>query len=139
MIMAVLERRSAVPLSRNDAYTSTVGGVRLNEPGTDLAVALAVAGSVCERPLATGTVVIGELGLAGEVRRVPGTGRRMNEAFRLGFTRAIIPSGTDDAMPDGMVVREVPTITEALKVAFGVDASDRLRPAPQQVHPDGRP
>ena len=114
MALAVLERRFAVTLSGRDVYVSTVGGVRLGEPAADLAVALSVASCAYERPLPPDTVVIGEVGLAGEVRRVSGVGRRLSEAGRLGFTRAVVPAGTDDTAPEGMTVHEVPDVLAAL-------------------------
>ena len=119
MVLAVLERRAGTRLANNDVYISTVGGVRLAEPACDLAVALAVAGAAIDRPLAAGTVAIGEVGLAGEVRQVAGVGRRLSEAARLGFTTAFIPAGSTDAVaaPDGMLVYEVPDVLTALSRA----------------------
>lgn len=114
MALAVLERRLGLKLAGRDVYVSTVGGVRLAEPATDLAIALAVASSATERPLPPDAVVIGEVGLAGEVRRVSGVGRRLAEAGRLGFRRALIPAGTTDAAPEGMVVHEVSDLVGAL-------------------------
>jgi DNA repair protein RadA/Sms len=119
MILAVLERRAGARLSGQDVYVSTVGGVRLAEPACDLAVALAVAGAAIDRPLAAGTIAIGEVGLAGEVRPVAGVGRRLAEAARLGFTTAFVPMGTREAAPapEGMVVYEVPDVVTALSRA----------------------
>jgi len=114
MALAVLERRLAVSLAGRDVYTSTVGGVRLVEPAADLAVALAVASSVTDKPLAGGLALVGEVGLAGEIRRVAGVGRRLAEAARLGFTAALVPAGTDDGAPDGMTVYEVSQLVDAL-------------------------
>ncbi|GLY13326.1 DNA repair protein RadA [Kineosporia rhizophila] len=119
MILAVLERRAGARLANNDVYVSTVGGVRIAEPSCDLAVALAVAGAAIDRPLAPGTIAVGEVGLAGEVRPVAGVGRRLAEAARLGFTSAFVPVGTRDAAPapEGMVVYEVPDVLTALSRA----------------------
>ncbi|GAB3273017.1 DNA repair protein RadA [Kineosporia babensis] len=119
MILAVLERRAGARLSGNDVYVSTVGGNRLAEPSCDLAVALAVAGAAIDRPLAPGTIAVGEVGLAGEVRPVAGVGRRLAEAARLGFTSAFVPAGTKDAAPapEGMAVYEVPDVLTALSRA----------------------
>jgi DNA repair protein RadA/Sms len=119
MVLAVLERRAGTRLASNDVYISTVGGVRLTEPACDLAVALAVAGAAIDRPLAAGTIAIGEVGLAGEVRQVAGVGRRLSEAARLGFTTAFVPAGSTDAVaaPDGMLVYEVPDVLTALSRA----------------------
>jgi DNA repair protein RadA/Sms len=90
--------------------------VRLGEPAADLATALALAGAVADRPLAAGTVAFGEVGLAGEVRPVTGLHRRLSEAARLGFTCAVVPRGTREAVPapDGMRVLEAGDVTEAL-------------------------
>jgi DNA repair protein RadA/Sms len=119
MVLAVLERRAGTRLASNDVYVSTVGGVRLTEPACDLAVALAVAGAAIDRPLAAGTIAIGEVGLAGEVRQVAGVGRRLSEAARLGFTVAFVPAGSTDSVPapDGMLVYEVPDVLTALSRA----------------------
>ncbi len=126
MVLAVVERRAKLPLSGRDVYVATVGGVRLVEPSTDLAVALAVAGSMTDLPLPPGMVVIGEVGLAGEVRRVTGVGRRLAEAARLGFTSALVPAGTDDAlrhgMPPGMTVHPVADVTAAVAVTLRAGA-----------------
>ena len=89
MVLAVLERRARVPIGGSDAYVSTVGGVRIGEPAADLAVALAVAGSVADRPLPPQAVAFGEVGLAGELRPVSGMPRRLAEAARLGFRTAL--------------------------------------------------
>ncbi len=114
LALAVLERRAGQRLDNHDVYVSTVGGVRLGEPAADLAVLLAVSSARTDLPLLTGTVAIGEVGLAGEVRRVSGVGRRLAEAARLGFTTAIVPAGTDDSAPEGMVVHEVADVATAL-------------------------
>src|SRR6476619_1031922 len=119
MILAVLDRRAGVPLRQADTYLSTVGGVRLTEPAADLAVALAVASAVQDRPLPQGTVAMGEVGLAGEIRPVTGIPRRLAEAARLGFRTAIVPPGVlgSGTMPDGMNVVEVSDIFSAVQTA----------------------
>jgi DNA repair protein RadA/Sms len=91
MALAVLEKRGRVPLGNKDVFTATVGGMRLVEPAIDLAVALAVASSANDIALPHDLVVIGEVGLSGELRRVSGVGRRLAEAARLGYTKALIP------------------------------------------------
>ncbi|RJK96059.1 DNA repair protein RadA [Vallicoccus soli] len=113
MVLAVLQKRGRVPVLQSDVYAATVGGVRLSEPSVDLAVALAVASSVSERPVPGDLVAIGEVGLAGEVRRVTAVGRRLLEAQRLGYARALVPPGSG-APPAGMQVVEVPDLAEAL-------------------------
>lgn len=114
MVLAVLERRGGVPLMSRDVHTATVGGVRITEPAADLAIALAVAGAAADRQLPLGYMAIGEVGLAGEVRRVTGLQRRLNEAARLGITTALVPpdSGTP---PKGMRTIEVADIRSALR------------------------
>lgn len=99
MITAVLDRRAGAPLGKHDIYLSTVGGVRVTEPASDLAVALALASSLRDQPLPAGTVALGEVGLAGEVRPATGVARRIAEAARLGFTRALVPPGVRGASP----------------------------------------
>jgi DNA repair protein RadA/Sms len=115
MILAVLDRRGRIPLTQSEVYAATVGGVQLREPSTDLAVALAVASAVIDRPLPADLVAIGEVGLAGEIRAVTGLSRRLTEAARFGFTRAIVPSGSV-RVPDGMRVIEAPDIHAALRL-----------------------
>jgi DNA repair protein RadA/Sms len=120
MLTAVLERRARVRLGTADIYVSTVGGVRVSEPATDLAVALALAGAANDTALRPGTVAFGEVGLAGEIRPVSGVPRRLAEAARLGFTTAIVPAGALDqgGAPDGIRVVEVPDLSAAVRVAL---------------------
>jgi len=92
-VLAVLERRAEMPLGSFDVYVSVAGGVRVNEPAVDLPLALALASARHDRPLPHDAVVFGELGLTGEVRRVPHAGARLKEAARMGFAQAICPSG----------------------------------------------
>ncbi len=113
MILAVLDRRGDIPLAKADVYTATIGGVRVAEPAGDLAIALAVASAQRDSPLPTGLIALGELGLAGDVRRVGGVGRRLAEAARLGFTMALVPVGQGGQVP-GIRVREVADVRSAL-------------------------
>jgi DNA repair protein RadA/Sms len=91
MTLAVLEKRARIRLGEQDVYAATVGGMRVIEPAADLALALAVASAHRDIPIPANLVVIGEVGLAGEVRRVPNVARRLAEATRLGFTKALVP------------------------------------------------
>lgn len=118
MVLAVLERRGRVRLGDRDVFAATVGGVRLTEPAADLAVALAVASAARDVPLPAGMVAVGEVGLSGDVRRVGGVGRRLTEAARLGYTRALVPPGCD-AVPDGVQAIEVPDLGRALRALPG--------------------
>lgn len=114
MVLAVLDRRFGVTLAKSDVYAATVGGMRMTEPSADLALAVAVASAVKDRPVPDGTVILGEVGLAGEVRRVPGVGRRLAEAARLGFTRALVPMDSGDP-PKGMRATEFADLGSALR------------------------
>ncbi|SNS36594.1 DNA repair protein RadA [Actinomadura mexicana] len=131
MILAVLAQRCKISMHEQDVYVSTVGGVRLTETSVDLALALAVAGSTVEQALSTSLIALGEVGLAGEVRVVPGVQRRLAEAARLGFRHAVVPRGSLEladgplkrADPqlssyEGMKVMEVDSLQQALQVSF---------------------
>ncbi|BDI23950.1 DNA repair protein RadA [Herbiconiux sp. L3-i23] len=89
MVLAVLERRAGIKLSTLDVYVSTVGGVRLTEPGADLAIALAIASAAKDQPVGHDVVAVGELSLAGEIRPVSMAKQRATEAKRLGFRRVL--------------------------------------------------
>jgi DNA repair protein RadA/Sms len=99
MVVAVLQRRADVMIGRSDVYAATVGGVRLTEPSVDLAIALALTSAKCNLSLPPGLIAIGEVGLAGEIRRVTGTARRLAEAERMGFRHAIVPAGSETPVP----------------------------------------
>jgi DNA repair protein RadA/Sms len=114
MVLAVLERRGRVRLGADDVFSATVGGVRVTEPAADLALALAVASAARDAPIPPATVVLGEVGLSGEVRRVGAVGRRLAEAARLGFTAALVPPDPGPP-PDGMRVTEVADLGAALR------------------------
>jgi DNA repair protein RadA/Sms len=103
LLLAVLQERAGVNLGGFDVYASVAGGVRVGEPGIDLAVAMAVASARSDRPMPTDTVVIGEVGLGGELRQVPQVARRLTEAARLGFARAIVPRSTPDVAGIGLL------------------------------------
>ena len=115
MVLAVLQARCGERTNDKDAYVATVGGVKITETATDLAVALATWSSLHEKPLPAKTVVVGEVGLAGEIRRVPNLGRRLQEAARMGYTGAIVPAGEKLSI-DGLTVRPVSTLAEALSL-----------------------
>ena len=128
MIVAVLEKRAMVPIGAMDIYLSTVGGMRLTDPSSDLAVAMAMASAFTSRPLPATTVVIGEVGLAGDLRRVTGMDRRLAEAARLGFTTALVPADCGPA-PKGLRTLESATIGAALRAMMSLTES-RLRVVP---------
>jgi len=119
MMLGVLERRAGVRLATSDCFVATVGGVRLTEPATDLAAALALASSASDLPLPAGLVAFGEVGLAGDIRPIGSLDRRLSEAARLGFTDAITPTRALRArgsatVPMGMRLHEVSTLHEAI-------------------------
>lgn len=116
MVLAVLQARCGERTSDKDAYVATVGGVRITETATDLAVALATWSSLHEQPLPPKTVVVGEVGLAGELRRVPNLGRRLQEAARLGYERAIVPTAGEKLSVAGMQVQQVSTLRDAVSL-----------------------
>jgi DNA repair protein RadA/Sms len=119
MVLAVLQRRAEVQFGKSDIYAATVGGVRLTEPSVDLAVAVALASSVGNLSVPPGVIAIGEVGLAGEVRNVAGVPRRVTEAERMGYRKAIVPPGSSVAAGDsGMRVVEVEDVRGALGAAL---------------------
>jgi len=96
ILLAVLEQRAGLPTSGKDVFVNVVGGVRLVEPASDLGVALAVASAISDMPIGEGIVAAGEIGLAGEIRRVNHLSRRLNEATKLGLKRFIQPAGNKE-------------------------------------------
>jgi DNA repair protein RadA/Sms len=116
MIIAVLDKRAGAPVAQRDIFAATVGGVRLTEPAADLAIVCAVASSVVDQALPVDAMAVGEVGLAGEVRRVTSLERRLAEAARLGFRHAIVPRGgtADIVVPDGLRVIEVADVSQAI-------------------------
>jgi DNA repair protein RadA/Sms len=118
MILAVLEKRLDHKFGKSDIFVSVAGGIRVTEPAADLGLALSIVSNQDNRPLPDGLVVIGELGLTGEVRRVGQLERRLQEAARHGLTRALIPAGAKAGRPSGLDVVEVRTLAEAASAAF---------------------
>jgi len=121
MLLAVLGRRCGVHLRKHEVYTATVGGARLHDPAADLAIAIAVASAATDDSSFQRLVAIGEIGLAGEVRRVASVHQRIAEAARLGFTHAIVPSDLGPAAerqrpPSSITVLDVPDVGSALRV-----------------------
>jgi DNA repair protein RadA/Sms len=110
---------------------STVGGMRLTDPSSDLAVAIALASAYANLPLPTTAVMIGEVGLAGDLRRVSGMERRLAEAARQGCNIALIPPGCDE-LPQGMRALAAPTIVAALEHMIDIgDHRSATPPRPQ--------
>jgi DNA repair protein RadA/Sms len=121
MLVAVLQQRARIRLHTHDVFASTVGGMRISEPAADLAAAVAVASAWKQRDIPTDLVAIGEIGLAGELRRVRDTPQRLAEAARLGFRAAIVPAESHSEAGvlrkvDGLTVVGVPDVDAALRV-----------------------
>ena len=116
LLLAVLGERAGMPIHDADVYVSAVGGVKVCEPGADLAVALAVVSARLGRPLPGDLVACGEVGLGGEVRQVGQTPRRLAEACRLGFRRAIVPRSAPEP-PVGIAAVRVGSVGEAIQAA----------------------
>lgn len=114
MIAAVLEKHAGLAVAANDIYLSTVGGMRLTDPSADLAVAIALSSAYANLPVPTAAVMIGEVGLAGDLRPVTGMERRLGEAARQGFTTAVIPPGCRGG-PPGLRALVATTIVAALQ------------------------
>ncbi len=121
LLIAVLGRRAGIGLASHDVYANLAGGLTVDEPGLDLPVALALASSVRDRPVRSSTVAIGEVGLLGELRTVSGLERRLREAARLGFMRAIVPApsrGSPTPSAAGIEVIEVAALREAIEAVL---------------------
>ncbi|GFR57242.1 DNA repair protein RadA [Bacillus sp. CN2] len=121
LIMAVLEKRVGLLLQNQDAYLKVAGGVKLDEPAIDLAVAVSIASSFRDTPPNPADCFIGEVGLTGEVRRVSRIEQRVKEAAKLGFKRMIIPEANADGwtIPKGIEVVGVANVAEALRTSLG--------------------
>ncbi|WXF97038.1 DNA repair protein RadA [Streptococcus agalactiae] len=120
LIMAVLEKRCGLLLQNQDAYLKSAGGVKLDEPAIDLAVAVAIASSYKEKPTNPQESFIGEIGLTGEIRRVTRIEQRINEASKLGFTKIYAPKNSlaGIEIPKGIDVIGVTTVSQVLKAVF---------------------
>ncbi|KAB3519835.1 DNA repair protein RadA [Corynebacterium sp. zg254] len=114
MNLAVLAERCGLKLTDKEVYAATVGGMKIAEPSADLAIALALASTSKKAPLPQGLIALGEVGLGGEVRRVPQLTQRLAEAARLGFTHAIVPEGCMYDAPKAMQIKEVKSLGQAV-------------------------
>jgi DNA repair protein RadA/Sms len=129
LLMAVLGCRTDVVVGAAEVFVAAVGGITITEPAADLAVAVAVASAAQYQVVPSDLVVFGELGLAGEVRTVPGADRRLAEAGRAGFRRALVPASTPiEALPPGMAVHRVRTLADALFAVRGEGETGTMPP-----------
>ena len=117
LVCAVLTRRAGLSLANQDVLVNVTGGLRIGEPAADLGLALAIASSARDAPMADGVAAVGELGLSGEIRRVPQLDRRIREAARLGLRRCLVPVGAEPAPAetDGFQRIQVGSVREAIK------------------------
>jgi DNA repair protein RadA/Sms len=137
MVLAVLQQHCKIRLHTYDVFASTVGGARVSEPASDLAVAVALASATRGVPAPRGVVAMGEIGLAGELRRVRDLPQRLAEAARLGFQLAVVPTEPGRAPArspeswtiDGMRVLDVPDIRSALRLLHLIN-SEHQKPRP---------
>ena len=120
MLLAVLEKRASLRTYNQDVYINVAGGLELSEPAADLALCAAVASSLKDLPVGPEVAVMGEVGLAGEVRTVPQCERRVSECARLGFTTLIVPKTNAARLntPDGVRIYGVDTVAQAMSILF---------------------
>ena len=120
LLLAVAEKRAGLKLSAFDAYINVIGGLHLDEPGADLPVALAVASSYRDQPIAKDLAAIGEIGLTGEIRTVSNLQQRLAEVARLGFNKCIIPFKSPEKLeiPESLTVYRVKNLREAIEIAM---------------------
>ncbi|HEX9550055.1 MAG TPA: DNA repair protein RadA [Candidatus Limnocylindrales bacterium] len=139
LLIAVLGRRAGVALGTLDVYANLAGGLVVAEPGLDLPLALALASSLRDQAVAPGTVAVGEVGLLGELRAVAGLERRLREAARLGFERAIVPRPARGALPTvpGLAIVAVASLRDAIRAALG--EADGRRDRDRVGRRSGRP
>ncbi|MBV7332261.1 DNA repair protein RadA [Chloroflexi bacterium TSY] len=123
LLSAVLSKRVGLRLAEQDIFVNVVGGMRINEPAADLSIAIAIASSYRNRPVSADLAIVGEVGLSGELRSVGQIQRRLHEATKLGFARALAPRSAlqkrgGDPLPSGIEVIGVRTLQDALDVAL---------------------
>ncbi len=128
MLLAVLGKRVGLPLFNQDVYVNIVGGLRIGEPAADLAVATAIASSFRNQRVASDMVLMGEIGLSGEMRSVTQIERRLGEAAKLGFSKAVCPPLQTPVHIEGMQITQVKSVFDAIEAALG--------PAPRRKNRD---
>ena len=120
LMLAVMEKRAGMKMSMFDAYVNVIGGLRLDEPGADLPVVLALASSYRDQCIPDDLVAVGEVGMTGEIRSVSHMNQRLAEISRLGFKKCMIPRGGSEKLdiPEGLTVYRVKNIREAIETAL---------------------
>jgi DNA repair protein RadA/Sms len=129
LITAVLTRRLGLRLSEQDVFVNVVGGLRVSEPAADLSIAAAIASSMRDAPVKADTVLIGEVGLSGELRWVSQMNARLREAAKLGFKTAVIPRRIrrGEPLPEGIATIEARSLREALHLAL-LEPNEKVGP-----------
>jgi DNA repair protein RadA/Sms len=123
MIVAVLSRHAHVPLGKADVFVNVAGGVRIDEPGADLAVALAIASAARRVPVKAGLAAFGEIGLTGRLRTAAQAERRLEECAKLGLSAVVAPAGT--APTNGKIeIEAAETLRQAIKAGLDGDRSE---------------
>jgi DNA repair protein RadA/Sms len=135
MLIAVLSKRVGLPLFNQDIYVNIVGGLRITEPAADLAVAVAITSSYRNQRVQSDMVLVGEIGLSGELRSVSQLDRRLGEAAKLGFLRSLYPSPSAAPKVDGLVVAGVRSVADAVDMALGQGERRATADEPQDEHP----
>ena len=122
LLLAVLEKRCGFPLQTQDVFVNVAGGGRIAEPAADLGIVLAAASSYLDRPVPGDLLILGEVGLTGEVRAVTGLEARLKEAAALGFQAALVPKNNlADGMAHPLEIQPVGSIDEAIRLLLGAD------------------
>jgi DNA repair protein RadA/Sms len=127
MTQAVIERHGSVRLFDKDVFCATVGGMKIAEPSADLALALAIASAAADAPLSADVIALGEVALSGDIRPVPDIERRLAEAGRLGFRKALVPNGTKEKLGGrsvGITLIEVGTVQRAVAAIAAMQPRD---------------
>jgi DNA repair protein RadA/Sms len=127
MLVAVLGRHAGVPLASADVFVNVAGGVRIDEPGADLAVALAIASAARGTPIRPSVAAFGEIGLTGRLRQVSQADRRLEECAKLGIETVVVPGGTSSRGPSRTAAVE--TVRAALAAALEPASEERERAA----------
>ncbi|WP_251454102.1 DNA repair protein RadA [Veillonella intestinalis] len=122
ILLAVLEKRCGLTLGNKDVYVNVIGGLKVNEPACDLSVAVAIVSNLKNRPVPADMVILGEVGLTGNIRSIPRIEQRIAEAAKMGFTRFVVPAGNSKQVKTtrkGITIHGVTTVQEAMKLVFG--------------------
>ena len=129
LVTAVLTRRMGVRLGEQDVFVNVVGGLRISEPASDLAVAAAIFSSLRDQPVRADAVLLGEVGLSGELRWVGQMNQRLREAAKLGFKTAIIPRRVrrSEPLPEGMQILEARSLRDAIQQALVAEEGGHTR------------